>query len=100
MSESTQFTFTHKEIAETLVKRQGIHEGLWGIFIKFGIKGMNVGSSDADLLPAAIVPVVEIGLQRFEAENNLCVDASKVNPVSTSPLGQSGRSRGTRGKRR
>ncbi len=33
-------------------------------------------------LPAAIVPVQEIGIQKFEVESNLTVDAAKVNPRS------------------
>ena len=81
MAESTQIVFTHKEVVEALLKRQGIHEGIWGIYVKFGIKGANVGASDSDLMPAAIVPVLQIGLQKFETENNLSVDAAKVNPI-------------------
>ncbi|MEW5981596.1 MAG: hypothetical protein AB1806_04415 [Acidobacteriota bacterium] len=80
MAETTQVSFTHKEIAEILVRSRGIHEGFWGIFVRFGLRGANVGNSDSDLMPAAIVPIVEVGLQRFEKENNLSVDAAKVNP--------------------
>jgi hypothetical protein len=29
---------------------------------------------------AAIIPVLEIGLQKFEKESNIAVDAAKVNP--------------------
>lgn len=80
MAELGQITFTHKEVVEALVKQQGVHEGIWGIYIKFGIKGVNMGSSPADVVPTAIIPVLQIGLQRFEEENNLSVDAAKVNP--------------------
>ncbi len=80
MAETTQIVFTHKEIAEILLRHHGLHEGIWGVYIKFGIKGANVGASDSDLMPSAIVPVLQIGLQKFEKENNLSVDAAKVNP--------------------
>lgn len=30
MAEPKQISFTHKEIAELLVKGQGLHEGIWG----------------------------------------------------------------------
>jgi len=81
MTESQQiFTFTHKELAELLVKKQGIHEGFWGLYIKFGINAANIGQGPNDILPAAIVPVLEIGIQKFSDDNNLTVDASKVNP--------------------
>lgn len=80
MPEPSQITFTFKEIAETLVKRQGLHEGIWGIFVKFGFGASNVGPNENSLQPAALVPIVEIGLQKFDKENNLSVDAAKVNP--------------------
>ena len=80
MPEATQVVFKHKELAEILVKAQNIHEGIWGLFLRFGIGGSNVGPSEDELQPAAIVPVLEIGLQKFEKETNLSVDAAKVNP--------------------
>ncbi len=83
MAEPTQIVFTHKEIAEVLLKHHGIHEGIWGVYIKFGIKGANIGASDSDLMPSAIVPVLEIGLQKVDKENNLSVDAARVNPPRT-----------------
>lgn len=87
MGESKLITFTMPEIAEVLVKRQDIHEGLWGIYVKFGIGAANVpggpeeGSTEkGNILPAAIVPVLELGIQKFDAPNSLTVDASRVNP--------------------
>jgi hypothetical protein len=38
-----------------------------------------------EMRPAAIVPVMEIGLQKMEEENNLSVDAAKVNPLTAGP---------------
>jgi len=84
MAEPTQIVFSHTEVVQALLKQQQIHEGIWGIYIKFGIKAANVGMSPSDLLPAAIVPVIEIGLQKFDEENNLAVDAAKVNPAASS----------------
>ena len=60
--------------------KQDIHEGIWGLFIKFGLGASNVGPTDSDLNPAAIIAILEIGLQKFEKETNISVDASKVNP--------------------
>jgi hypothetical protein len=82
MGEPKIYTFNHKEVAEALVKQQGIHEGLWGLYIEFGITAGNVGQDATSLMPAAIVPVQKIGIQQFPEENNLCVDAAKVNPGS------------------
>jgi hypothetical protein len=83
MAEITQMAFKHVEIVEMLIKKQQIHEGIWGLFIKFGIAASNVGATEAELNPAAIIPVLEIGLQKFEKETNLSLDAAKVNPKPT-----------------
>lgn len=81
MAEASQIVFSHKEVAEALVKKQGLHEGIWGLFVKFGIKAANIGEDESDLKPAAIIPILELGLQKFDKENNLSVDAAKVNPT-------------------
>lgn len=85
MAEPTQIVFSYKEVAEALLKTQNIHEGIWGIFIKFGISAANVGPTPDSLAPAAIVPVLQIGLQKFEQENNLSIDAALVNPKPLLP---------------
>jgi hypothetical protein len=81
MAEAKTVVFSHREIAEMLVRHQGLREGIWGLYVRFALQAANVGISPSDLLPAAIVPVVEIGLQKFEQEGNIAVDAAKVNPV-------------------
>ena len=88
MAEARQIIFSYKEVATALLKQQGIHQGCWGIFIRFGIKGANVGESGDTLTPAAIVPVLELGLQKFDKVHNLSVDAAVVNPA-TSPIAPS-----------
>jgi hypothetical protein len=74
-------TYSYKELAEILVKHQGIREGHWSIYIS----GANAGPTEADIVPAAIVPVSKCGLQRIEKPNALSVDASKVNPAGKKP---------------
>jgi hypothetical protein len=82
MAEIKQITFSYKEIAEALVRHQGLHEGIWGIWMEFGITGVNMNTQPGgDLLPAAVVPVGKIGLQRFDEVNSLSVDAAVVNPA-------------------
>ncbi len=83
MPEIQNITFTHREIAEALVKKQNIHEGIWGIYIEFGIAAANINQGSDDILnfvPAAIVPVLKIGIQQFPSPSNLTVDAAIVNP--------------------
>jgi len=80
MPETGVLTFTHKELVEILIKSQGLSEGIWKLYVKFGLRASNVGASDADLLPSAIIPILQIGLQRADKEDNLSADASKINP--------------------
>ena len=78
MATAKQVTFTHKELAELMVRDLGIAEGLWGIYVRFGLQARNIGSSETDLQPAAIVPIVEIGVQKFDKPTNLTVDAAEL----------------------
>jgi hypothetical protein len=80
MAEASQITFSFKEVAEALVKKQGIHEGIWSLSVNFGLQATNMGPSEGDLKPAAILAILFIGLQRMDKETNLTVDAAKVNP--------------------
>ena len=82
MPKVKQYVWTHKELAEQLVKAQGIREGHWGLYMEFGTKGTNVGISPGQMMPAAIVLINSIGIQRFDEPNGLTVDAAEVNPKS------------------
>ena len=88
MAKVQRYSFTYPEIAEALIKQQGIHEGLWGVFLDFGLEAANVrppDGSEGGFFPAAIVPVQRIGIQRFRDGNYLTVDAAVVNPVAGEP---------------
>lgn len=86
MAEANQILFEYKEVAEALIKKQDLHEGLWGVYLEFGLGAANINSEQipGSFTPAAIVPVRRIGLQRFPEANNLTVDAAQVNPPSAS----------------
>ena len=86
MPEVANIIFTYKEVVTALLKEQNIHEGLWTLFVRFGLNAANLGPNDDELRPVAIIPLLEIGLQKGEKENNITVDAAKVNPK---PLGKS-----------
>lgn len=81
MADTKQIAYSFKELAEILVKEQGIHEGFWGIYVRFGIKALNMGETEADLKPTALVPILEMGLGRMDEVNSLSVDAAVVNPA-------------------
>jgi hypothetical protein len=80
MAESTQFMFSYKEVVTALLKQQGIHEGIWSLATSFGIGAINAGPNTEQLSPAAIVPLLAVGIQKGTELNNLSVDASVVNP--------------------
>ncbi|MDP9237446.1 MAG: hypothetical protein M3P30_08640 [Chloroflexota bacterium] len=78
MAEAQQITFTYKELVEIMLRQQGISDGLWALFIKFGIGAANIGEGPDLIRPSAIVPVMEIGIQRTDDRTNLTVDASEL----------------------
>lgn len=80
MAEATEFSFTYKEIVEALVKKQGLHEGIWMLNVEMGLQGANVGPDDNRLVPAALVPLVKMGIKRADKLTSLSVDAAVVNP--------------------
>lgn len=81
MPETKSIAFNHKEVAEALIRQTDIHKGLWGLYVQFGIAGANLAPTPgADPVPAAIVPILKLGLHKFDKPNNLTIDASEVNP--------------------
>jgi hypothetical protein len=82
MPETKNYTFSHTELAEILIKKLDIHEGLWGIYIEFGLTAGNMATSpdSKSVIPAAMSLVNNIGIQKFDGPNSLTVDAAQVNP--------------------
>jgi hypothetical protein len=80
MPEASQVTFTYKELAEILVRQSDIHSGHWALFFGFGIGGANMPVGDTPATPCAIVPITQIGIQKYAEPNPLTVDAAEVNP--------------------
>ena len=80
MPETSQIIFSFKEVVAALIKAHGIHDGIWGLYVNFGISASNAGPNEEELRPIAMIPILQIGLQRFEKETSLSVDAARVNP--------------------
>ena len=98
MATPKQFSFTFQELATILSKEAGVREGHWGIHVQFGLKATNIGASDKDLRPAAVIPIIEIGLQRFESPNNMTVDAAELSANKAASPRSRGASRAARRK--
>jgi hypothetical protein len=88
MPETKNYVFGYTELAELMIKKLDLHEGLWGIYVEFTLGAANVPTSpdNKTIAPAAIAAIKGIGVQRFEAPNNLTVDAAVVNPTQPSLL--------------
>jgi hypothetical protein len=85
MPEVNQYTFSHKEIVELMIKKIGLHEGRWMLQITFGFAALNGGPSPEQAMPSGVVGVQTIGLIRAQPESpaSLTVDAAEVNPASS-----------------
>lgn len=81
MPETKELLFKYGEVVEALLKQSDIHEGLWTLSVQFALAGANLGPSDEELKPAAILAVHGLGISRADKPTNLTVDASVVNPA-------------------
>ena len=78
MPETTQISYSHKELTELILRDRGITTGHWAIYITFRLVGANAGLEEGDLKPVAMTFVESIGVTRVPEPNPLSVDASKL----------------------
>ncbi|HJZ83423.1 MAG TPA: hypothetical protein VKD91_23845 [Pyrinomonadaceae bacterium] len=81
MADASQYTIPYRELAEVMIKYLDIHEGFWSVFFKFGINGVNLSLNDSPFVPSAIVPILQVGINREAEMTPLTVDAAQVNPA-------------------
>jgi hypothetical protein len=87
MGEPESIFFGYKEIAEALIKQQGIHEGLWSLTIQFGLKTTNINiqekgdESKESFVPGVVIPLLKMGIKKQDEPNPFTVDAAEVNPL-------------------
>jgi hypothetical protein len=87
MATPTQFSLTHKELVELIVKHAGIHEGRWSLTLGFGFSPGVFGPNEDQSSPGVAIVINQINIQREQpnlppAANSITVDASIVNPAS------------------
>jgi hypothetical protein len=81
MAEPTQFVFSHKELTEMLIKNQGLHDGIWTVGFQLGMGNTHVPSpSGGETVPAVIVSILGVALQKVEKDAPNALDAAHVNP--------------------
>jgi hypothetical protein len=90
MPEVKNFVFSHTELAEILIKKLELHEGLWGVYFELGLGGANVPTTPdgKTLTPAAVSFIKNVGIQRYDSPSNLTVDAAQVNPPNKAKTGK------------
>lgn len=79
MTDHKKFKYSMRELTEMLVKHEGLTEGKWMLSVEFGITATNLGPDSENLTPAAVVPIVNVGLIESDKINNLTVDAATYN---------------------
>jgi hypothetical protein len=86
MAEINQYTVTLRELVETLIKTNHLHEGQWTLLLGFQVAGGNFGPSPDQTFPGMAVSINHLGLQRVlpgqptTGPGIIVVDAAKVNP--------------------
>jgi hypothetical protein len=82
MAEATQYSFGLLEVAETLIKKQGIHEGKWVIAVEFSLNVGLMGAAPTDLKPGVMILANSVQLLKAQEGSpaNLTIDASVINP--------------------
>ncbi len=83
MGEISNYTFELRNVAEALIKEEGIHEGRWmlGFNLSHGVG--NMGQDEADTFPGTLVRITGANLRRVSEEVPsfpYVVDAAEVNP--------------------
>lgn len=76
MAEASRIEYRPKELAEVIVRDQGIKEGHWMVLIRFAHTAGNLDTGDDKLAPAVISRIESIGIQRVPEPNPMSVDAS------------------------
>lgn len=83
--QKTNHTCTMEELAGVLVRHFGITTGCWGVYVEFAIGGVNVQDPQKGLMPAAMVPIVKIGIQPFPKGTPSTVTAGSLPQNSEAP---------------
>lgn len=90
MAKVKQIVFEYKEVVTALLQKEGIHEGIWMLYLEFGLAAVNAPVHEGEasptddplehIMPTAIVPVKKIGIQLTDQLSSVAVDAAVVNP--------------------
>jgi hypothetical protein len=85
MAEINQYTLTHKELLEALIKHTDVHEGQWSLLVGMAVGTGNFGPTPEQASPGVMVTLNQFGIQRViagipVAPGSIVADAAKINP--------------------
>lgn len=80
-AEREKYVFSHKQVVEDFIKKQGLHEGFWRLYVEFALAAGNAGPSPQNIIPTAFVGLRQLGITRADEMDALTVDAAVVNPA-------------------
>lgn len=85
MSDVKVIQLTTKQVVEAMLKQQGITNGIWGLWVEFGIGAANVPGPTGIVSPTALVPITKLGLQSMSQVTDISVDASSIASLEARP---------------
>jgi len=84
LSDPTPITFSYKEVVEALLKHKGIKDGVWRIWVEFGLGAANIAGPGGQISPTAFIPVKTLGIIPTGDINHLSVDAKSLRAATSS----------------
>lgn len=76
--QTTELMYDYKDLAELMIRDQGLNEGHWMVTLKLSHAGLTMETPDGVAAPAIINRVTAIGLSRQDEPNLLTVDAAEI----------------------
>ena len=80
MAETQRYEFGAQELVTAMIKQKKIHEGIWGLEIKFNWNAMSFNYGNGVVQPTSLCGIQSYTLARAEQITPLSVDAAVVNP--------------------
>ncbi len=87
MVEANQYSLTHKELLELLIKHINVHEGRWQLLFNIAVATGVLGPTPEQSFPGVMVTIPNVGIQRLapgtatNLPGTLVADAAEVNPA-------------------
>lgn len=82
---ASQYTYSHKQLVQLMLRDSDIHEGQWTLSVGFRLGAGAFGPTEAEVAPSAFVSIESVGIQRIEQQDGqplppLTFDAAELNP--------------------